>query len=263
MRRRALAAALALSLNVAAHAQPLVLSIDDGPSLMSTPRLSPAQRHAALRQTLQRHGITAVLYVTLNFGADRPEGLALARAWGEAGQLLGNHTVTHADLHDEAVPPEQYLAEIAACDAALNTLPGWRRWFRATYLHEGHTEARREGLRRFLEARRYRLARVDLDSRDWQFAPRLAALLFDPTADGEALKSAFIGQLLERARAMPPAAPGAPARVLLLHDNLLTALWLDDIVRALQAQGFHFVHPEQAWAPAQGDPSSPQQASGG
>ena len=220
----------------------MVLTIDDGPSLAATPRLSPAERHAALRETLARHRIQAVMYVTLNFGADRPEGRALAQAWAAAGHLLGNHTVSHPDLDDPAVTLEQYLDEIGRCEAAMATLPGWRRWFRATYLHEGATPAKRDGLRRYLAEHGYRLAPVHLDSLDWQFAPRLQAQLLDPRADGAALKSEFLAQLLERAGALRDEG-GEPA-VLLMHDNLLTALWLDDTLRALQAAGHRFVPPE-------------------
>ncbi len=233
-------------------AQALVLSIDDGPSLATTPRLSPAQRHQALLDTLARHRITAVLYVTLDFGADRKQGLEMALQWGEAGHLLGNHTVTHLDLHDPAVSLVRYQDEILQCDSAMGGLPVWRRWFRHTFLHEGDTPGKREGLRRFLAAQGYRPAPVDLDSQDWRFDPLLLARLQDPQADDVALKQAFLAQLRDRARALRQqgAAPGASAapRVLLVHHNLAMALWLDDVVRLLQAEGFVFVHPETAFS---------------
>jgi len=255
LRRWLLMLVLAVSGTVQA-APTMVLSIDDGPSLQATPRLTPQQRHAALLEALQQRRLTAVLYVTLNFGANRPEGMALARAWGEAGHLLGNHTVTHADLNDEKVPLASYLREISACEAAMHTLPGWRRWFRATYLNEGHTPERREGLRRFLAEQGYRLAPVDLDSRDWQYAPRLATLLLDPAGDASALKTEFFQQLLSRARAMRSAQERSTPFVLLMHDNLLSALWLGQVLDALTAEGFSFVHPEAAVPPAQGEPAS-------
>jgi hypothetical protein len=33
--------------------------------------------------------------------------------------------------------------------------------------------------------------------------------------------------------------------VLLMHDALLSALQLDDVLKGVQAQGFVFVHPER------------------
>ncbi len=255
MRRFLSALLLAMTLHAATHAQepaqPIVLSVDDGPSLAATPRFSPARRHQALLDTLARHRITAVLYVTLDFGADREEGLDMALQWGEAGHLLGNHTVTHLDLHDPAVTLVRYQDEILRCDEAMSSLPGWRRWFRHTFLHEGDTAGKREGLRRFLAAQGYRPAPVDLDSRDWQFDPRLSARLLDPQADDSALKQAFLAQLREQARTLRQQGPvpGAAdaARVLLVHHNLAMALWLDDVIRLFQEEGFVFVHPDAAF----------------
>lgn len=234
--------------SAAPPAQPyaLVVTLDDGPSLADTPRMTPQQRHEAILRALADHGATAVLYVTLNFGADRPEGLAMARRWGEAGHLLGNHTVSHPDLHADQVSLAQYLAEIDACDAAMRGVPGWRRWFRATYLNEGHTPERREGLRRHLAARGYALARANLDSRDWAYAGRLQALLADPQADDQALKAEFIAQLRERARTLRDAPERPPVAVLLMHHTLLSARWLGDTLQALHDDGFVFVHPDQA-----------------
>lgn len=234
--------------STALPAQPyaLVVTLDDGPSLADTPRMTPQQRHEAILRALADHGATAVLYVTLNFGADRPEGMAMARRWGEAGHLLGNHTVSHPDLHADHVPLAQYLAEIDACDAAMRGVPGWRRWFRATFLNEGHTPERREGLRRHLAARSYALARANLDSRDWAYAGRLQALLADPQADDQELKAEFIAQLLERARTLRDAPERPPVAVLLMHHTLLSARWLGDTLSALHDEGFVFVHPDQA-----------------
>jgi len=239
---------LPMTLHAAPPAQPypLVVTLDDGPSLATTPRMTPQERHEAILRALADHGATAVLYVTLNFGANHPEGMAMARRWGEAGHLLGNHTVSHPDLHADKVPLAQYLAEIDACDAAMHGVPGWRRWFRATFLNEGHTPERRDGLRRHLAARGYALSRVHLDSRDWAFAGRLQALLTDPQADDQALKAEFIAQLLERARALRDAPERPPVAVLLMHHTLLSARWLDDTLAMLHDEGFVFVHPDQA-----------------
>lgn len=78
-----------------AEAQSIAFTFDDGPQLNQTPLLSPAARNAALLKALKMHKVTAALFVTVDNGANRPEGLAMARAWGVAGHMVGNHTVTH------------------------------------------------------------------------------------------------------------------------------------------------------------------------
>ncbi len=246
----------------AAAALPMVLSMDDGPLLAPLALLTPARRHAAMREALAHEAVEAVMFMTAGFGADRPEGLALAQAWAAAGHRLANHTVSHLDLHDPAVTLERYLAEVDACEALGRTLPNWRRWFRATYLNAGRDEAQRGALRQALAVRGYVLAEVDLDSRDWQFAgPLQAQLLGTPDAQApavQALRERFLRQLGERTAALAAAARAeaggaavAPRpRVLLVHDQLPMALWLPEVLALMRRHGFGFVAPESAWPAA-------------
>ena len=251
---RVVAAALMATFGAAgaARAQSLVLSFDDGPSLQATPLLSPAARNRALLDTLARHRVPAVLFVTLGFGADRPEGRDMAQAWGDAGHRIGNHTVSHLDLDDPRVTLERYQREVLDCDAAIRTLPGYRRWLRYTFLHEGNTPEKRDGMRSFLWDHSYRRAQVDLDSGDWMLEGRLIELLAaDPQADTTSLRRAYLRQVEQRALALrEQAAPRDPPRVVLLHHNLITALWLTDVIALLQSQGWTFGDPDAAFGAA-------------
>ena len=68
-----------------AAAQTIAFTFDDGPHLSATPRLPPGARNEAMLDAFATHDVKATLFVTAGNGADRAEGLALARAWGEAG----------------------------------------------------------------------------------------------------------------------------------------------------------------------------------
>lgn len=245
-----LAAALALAA-AGAIAQSLALTFDDGPQLEATPLMAPAARNQALLAALGKHRVQAALFVTANFGADRAEGLALARAWGEAGHLLGNHTMSHLDLDAAGVTLEQYQREVLDCDAIIRQLPGYRRWFRFTYLREGDSAEKRDGMRRFLEAQAYRIAHVSRDSSDWRLDAELrAALGRDPGADLEPFKAAYLAQIRRSAEPSPRPADGGGAEVMLLHHNLINALWLDEAIATLKAMGWTIVTPERAFSPA-------------
>ncbi len=102
----------------------VAFTFDDGPRLAATPRLSPAERNQAMLEALKKHGVTAALFVTSGNGANRPEGLALTRAWGEAGHAIGNHTVTHPDLNSDKVSLEAYQQEVLDCDKLIAALYG-------------------------------------------------------------------------------------------------------------------------------------------
>lgn len=246
--------AAASAMAVAADPAPRVaFTFDDGPTLAETPRLSPAQRNQALLAALAAHGAQAALFVTTGKGADRPQGLALARAWGEAGHAVGNHTVTHLDLNAPGVTLAQYQQELLVCDAVIAPLPGYRKWFRFTYLREGNTPEKRDGMRAFLGQRGYRNAQVSLDTSDWRLDALLRGVLKrDPGADVAPIRRAYLAHVAQRAqayRALSARLLGRDApQVLLLHHNLINALWLGDVMAQFKAQGWQIVSPETAFA---------------
>jgi peptidoglycan-N-acetylglucosamine deacetylase len=234
-------------------AQSVAITFDDGPKLAEGVRLGPAQRNAALLKTLAEHKVRAALFVTAANGANRPEGLALARAWGEAGHLLGNHTVTHPDLNAPATTLAAYEQQILDCEGVVGALPGYRKWFRFTFLREGNTPEKRDGIRAFLKEKGYRNAYVSLDTSDWRLDQRLEQVLKQrPDADLEPLRRAYLAHLKQRAEAYRDIARQLLGRdipqVLLLHHNLINALFLGDVLKQFKDLGWTLVDPEKAYA---------------
>ena len=235
-----------------AQSPSLALTFDDGPNLGQTPLLSPLQRNQALLAALARHQVKAALFVTADYGAVKPEGRALAQAWGEAGHAIGNHTMRHPDLAAATVTLAQYQQEVRDCDAIIAGLPGYRKWFRFTYLREGNTPEKRDGMRAFLAAQGYRNATVTLDTSDWRLDAKLIAVLKDnPKADLAPIKQAYLAHMKQRAlayRALSQRLQGRDiAQVMLLHHNLVNALWLDDAIVQFKAMGWNLVSPETAF----------------
>jgi len=234
------------------HAQSVAFTFDDGPRLGETPRLSPQARNQALLDALKRHGVRAALFVTLGAGADRPEGVALARAWGEAGHCIGNHTVTHPDLNAQETTLAQYTGEILACDKVIRALPGFQPWFRFTFLREGNTPEKRDGIRAFLLKRGLRNAYVTLDTSDWRLDSALQmALKARPDTDLAPFRKAYLGHLRQRAEAYRDLSRRLFGRdipqVILLHHNLVNALFLDDALTLFEQMGWTLTDPEKAY----------------
>jgi peptidoglycan/xylan/chitin deacetylase (PgdA/CDA1 family) len=248
MRRLLMAALLAAACT--AQAQTVAFTFDDGPDLGATPRMTASERNAALLAALAKHRVQAALFVTSGFGANKPEGLALARAWGEAGHAIGNHTVTHPDL--DKSDPAAYQQEILECDRLISTLPGYRKWFRYTFLREGNTPAKRDAMRAFLREQGYRNAYVSLDTSDWRLNEELIKLLAaNPKADIEPIRKAYLAHVRQRAeayRGLSQQLQGRDiAQVLLLHHNLINALWLDDVIAQFKDMGWTIVAPQKAF----------------
>ncbi len=251
LKRFLLAAALALA--ASAQAQSVAFTFDDGPKLGATPLMTPPQRNQALLDTLDRNHVQAALFVTASNGADRPEGYALARAWGQAGHAIGNHTVTHPDLNSAKLSLAQYEQEVLDCDAIIRTLPGYQKWFRFTFLREGNTPEKRDGMRAFLKQQGYRNTYVSLDTSDWRFDDKLREILEkNPRADLAPLKALYLSHIRQRAlayRALSQQLQGRDiAQVILLHHNLINALWLNDVIAQFKAMGWSITTPAAAFA---------------
>ena len=222
-------------------------------TLAATPRLSPQARNDALLAALARHRVKAALFVTAGNGAVKPEGLALARAWGQAGHAVGNHTMTHPDLDSAKVTLAQYQQEVLDCDRIVATLPGYQKWFRFTFLREGNTPEKRNGMRGFLREQGYRNAYVSLDTSDWRLNDKLVEVLEnDPKANVEPIRQAYLSHIRQRALAYRALAQRLQGRdipqVLLLHHNLINAMWLDDVIRQFKEMGWSITTPAEAFA---------------
>ena len=231
----------------------VAFTFDDGPKLGETPRLSAQERNQALLDALGKHHVTAALFVTVANGADRPEGLLLARAWGAAGHFIGNHTITHPDLNDEKVTLAAYQKEVLDCDAVIRALPGYQKWLRFTFLREGNTPEKRDGMREFLRSTGYRNAYVTLDTSDWRLAQALTKLVQkDPAADLAPFKKVYLAHLWQRAEAYSALSRRLLGReipqVLLLHHNLINALWLGDAIAMFKEKGWAITDPARAYA---------------
>lgn len=250
---RFLAALAALTMfATAAHAQSVAFTFDDAPNMSDLPRLTAAQRNAAMLAALAKHKVKAALFVTASNGATSPEGNALVRAWGEAGHVIGNHTMTHPDLNNAAVSLAQYQQEILDCDAVIRTMPGYRKWYRFTYLREGKTADKRDGMRSFLAAQGYRNAYVTLDTSDWRLEEKLIDVLTkNPQADLAPIRQAYLSHLRQRAlayRTLSQRLQGRDiAQVMLMHHNLINALWLDDAIAQFKQMGWTIVTPDAAF----------------
>jgi peptidoglycan/xylan/chitin deacetylase (PgdA/CDA1 family) len=255
-RRWAIGAALCLCALVAAgaaRAQRVALTFDDGPDMQDAVALSPAERNAAILAQLAQAGLRSILFVT-RVDSDGARN-ALISQWGQDGHGVGNHTATHPDFNDPAVSLEAFERELLACDRAIHAMPGYTRRFRFPYLKEGETAAKRDGFRAFLASQEYATGPVSIDTSDWYYSARLRERIArSPTADRIPYRDAYLRHLLDRARYYDHLSRAVLGRsvshVILLHHNLINALYLRDVIAMFRANGWTVVDAETAF----GDP---------
>jgi peptidoglycan-N-acetylglucosamine deacetylase len=143
--------------------------------------------------------------------------------------------------------------ELLTCENALRDFPGFTQRFRYPYLKEGNTVPKRDGFRAFLDAHGYQSGAVSIDASDWYYNQRLESRLKDlPHADLRPYRDAYLRHLYDRAQYYDDLSRQVLARsvahVLLLHHNLINALFLHDVVEQFRAKGWKLIDAEIAFA---------------
>jgi peptidoglycan/xylan/chitin deacetylase (PgdA/CDA1 family) len=246
---RAVGLALGLFLfATSAHSQQIALTFDDGPDMSNQIYLSPADRNTAILRQLAKAHLKSTLFVTRT--DSDPKRNELIRQWGIQGHQIGNHTATHPNFDEVSLTA--FEQELLACESAIQQMPGFARWFRFPYLKEGDTVEKRDGFRAFLDAHGYKTGAVSIDASDWYYSQRLSARLKDqPSIDVGPYRDAYLRHLYDRAQyydGLSHQVLGrSVAHVLLLHHNLINALFLDDVIHMFQAKGWTLVDSATAF----------------
>jgi peptidoglycan-N-acetylglucosamine deacetylase len=240
-----LATLLAPSLAIS---QAIALTFDDGPNMADTVGLSPQDRNAAILKQLREAHLKSILFVT-RIDSDQIRN-QLIRQWGIDGHQIGNHSATHPDFDEVSLA--DYESDLLACDKAIRDMPGFTPRFRFPYLKEGNTIEKRDGFRAFLDSNSYMTAPVSVDASDWYYSQRLSdRIRRDRHADTRPYRDAYLRHLYNRAQyydGLSRAVLGrSVAHVLLLHHNLINALFLQDVVRMFRDEGWTLIDSDAAF----------------
>jgi peptidoglycan/xylan/chitin deacetylase (PgdA/CDA1 family) len=244
----ACAALVSVFLSPAVYSQTIALTFDDGPDMIETAGLSPAARNEAILRQLADAHLKSILFVTRTDG--NAKRMALIRRWGLEGHEIGNHTATHPDF--DKVSLAEYEQELLTCDKAIRDLPGFTRRFRFPYLKEGNTIEKRDGFRAFLDSNSYVAGPVSVDSSDWSYSARLSdQLKKDRHTDTRPYLDAYLQHLYSRAQfyeGLSRVVLGRSiAHVLLLHHNLINAMFLKDVIQMFRDKGWTLIDSEAAF----------------
>ena len=254
------ALALSLTLFLASAATPalageVALTFDDLPTMA----LSPTTDYALvttkdLLAGLKRHRFPAIGFVNeVKLEAnDKPERIALLKAWLDAGMDLGNHTYDHPHFTTDAAAE---IDEAAKGEVVTRALLAQRHrsphWFRHPFLETGATDAARKAFEDWLSAHGYKVAPVSMENTDWMFAmPYDQAVLKGDTAEAARVQKAYLDFTAQVVPWYIGAAKDVlgrePKFVFLLHATRLNAESLDGLAAILKANDLKAVTLERA-----------------
>lgn len=215
-------------------------------------RLTGAERSQAILNTLSKHSIKAALFV-IGRNAEADEGRQLLSAWDRAGHMIANHTYSHPNLNAKDADLKAYQDDILRAEALLKDFPRFRKYLRFPMLKEGDTVAKRDAMRAFLAEHGYRNGHVTIDDFDWYITQRLTTRLKEnPAANVKPYRDYYLEHMWTHAdyyHKLAQRVVGYPVKhTLLVHFNLLNALFLDDLIAMFKAKGWQPIDAEDAYA---------------
>ena len=185
-------------------------------------------------------------------GKIQKENWPVLQKFREAGFGLGNHTLTHANLNHMAT--ESYIHEIEAADRILKPVLTKPKFFRYPYLATSNGK-KREAVLNYLTEKKYRIAPITIDSKDFVFNQLLLSV---PESERRSfltvLKPCYLDfiqkQTLKAEEHNRQARKPGQSQILLVHANLLNAYVLPDIINMYKQNGYTFISLEDALTPA-------------
>ncbi len=221
----------------------------DDPKTTGGGGLEWPELNARILGALARNNLKAALFVC-GMRVDSEAGRQLISSWDSAGHLIGYHSYSHLNLNETSVT--EFEADALKGEALVLACRHAQRLFRYPYFKEGDTAQKRDAVRNFLQGHGYRIGRATVDASDWAINTRLEKRIADHRGtDLDAYRDFFLQHIWERAQFYHSLASRILTRpvrhTVLLHYNVLNALYLGDLIALFTARGWRTVDAEYAF----------------
>ncbi len=245
-----------------AQTRTVAITVDDLPCANCAPfDVNGSSRQGLMEATNQRliaglergHAPVTGFVITQSVEQAGFVGQHSLQLWLDAGFDLGNHSYSHPNFAD--VTTEQMESDVARADTTLRPLlvaNGHKlQFFRFPYNDTGDTQAKHDDFAAILKAHGYQLATCTIDTSDYIFAAAYARAV----GSNESIMAAQIRREylaysateIDYYAALNRLVLGyEPAEVMLIHDSLLNADSIDDLLALFRDRGYKFVRLGEA-----------------
>jgi peptidoglycan/xylan/chitin deacetylase (PgdA/CDA1 family) len=248
MKKLSIAFLFSLVVSVAQAAE-FSITMDDFNTVESA-KFLPIERSRRILKTLENNHTKAALFVVGQY-VESENGKKLLNEWSKQGHLIANHTFTHP-RYGSNITFSDFSAEIKRCESVIESYPGFRRFFRFPMLAEGNTPEKRDQLRVWLKDQGYKVGSVTIDASNWYIDQRLRdRLAIKPNADLKPYRDYYLAHIWDRAQYYNELSKKVLGRevkhTLLIHFNLLNALFLNDLLSMLKTKGWKLIDAKEAF----------------
>ena len=215
-----------------------------------TPLLSLDDRNEKILRTLKENGnLQAALFVC-GMRVDNEQGRIHLAEWDKANHLIANHSYSH--FYYPSVDFEKFSNDILRGEKVISEYENFQKLFRFPYLKEGDTAEKRDRIREFLRENNYKPGYVTIDTSEWAIDIRLRKKLNEnPQADLKPYRDFYLEHIWERTVFYNDLAKKIGRKnvkhTILLHHSLLTALFLDDLLKMFAEKGWKVIDADKAF----------------
>ena len=226
------------------------LTYDDG-STFDMPGYSWKSWDNLLLESLKKNKVQAVFFAAGMY-LDNDKGKRILSDWSAQGHLIANHTYSHKSYNKPETTYAFFANDFLKNDSIINSYANYTKLFRFPYLKEGETVEKRDSFRAFLKEQGYKNGYVTIDASDWYVNSRLLKRLKqNPEADIESYKQFYLEHIYDRAVYYNTLSIELTGRQishsLLLHHNLASALFTDDLIAMFKAKGWEVINAGEAY----------------
>ncbi|HEV2913165.1 MAG TPA: polysaccharide deacetylase family protein [Pyrinomonadaceae bacterium] len=217
-----------------------------------TVRMTAEERNRALLSALREHSRLKIALFVAGKYVDNEKGKRLLRDWDRAGHIIANHSYSHLYYNSARTSFDTYSQDILRGEAVLKDFEHFKKLYRFPFLKEGNTLEKRDKLRAFLKERGYKIGHVTIDASDWYVDDRMQKRLkAERAADLSPYRDYYLKHIWERATfydGLSRKVLGRSVRhTLLVHYNLLNALFLGDLLRMFESKGWRVIDAGRAF----------------
>lgn len=202
---------------------------------------------------LKEENLKAVFFVTGKNKSNK-KGKLLLNSWNEEGHIIANHTFSHPNFNSEKNNSHLFERELKRTDLIISNLSNFKKLFRFPYLKEGQNPSKVDSLRKILADNNYLNGYVTIDASDWYVDQRLIERIREvghDKAEIDRFKNYYVQHIMERANYYEKLSYEMNGRhinhTLLLHHNLVSALFLDDLIRKFKEEGWELINADKAY----------------
>ena len=219
----------------------IAFSFDDG-STKDRITYKNSEWNAMIRKQLKENKIQAVWFVA-GKSMDSEKGRQLLSKWDANGHMIANHTYSHFNYNDSSMTSKTYIEDIQKCESLISDYENYSKIFRFPYLNGGNTISKRDSLNDFLQQNDYKQGWVTIDNAEWYINMRLMQRLKqNPDIDISGFKEYYVNNMFEMAEYYNKLSIQNNHRqikhTILLHFNLTSALFLDDLINKFKNEGW-------------------------